>query len=84
MGAHPNISMDRFPKQGSTGQRVKVCFDRDTSKQIGGRMVRDDMEEPWLTVIRLDDGRIVLDSECQFAFGEPSRTTRWLTDLDAD
>jgi hypothetical protein len=32
-----------------------------------GTIVRDDNEPPWRTIIRLDDGRVVLASECQYS-----------------
>jgi hypothetical protein len=53
--------------QGSfLGKRVAVCFNYDTSRQIEGEVVRDDAEEPFETVIRLADGRLVRASECQY------------------
>lgn len=67
MGCHKNITIDKFPKHGEQlGNQVKVCFHYDTDNWIGGKIVRDDMEEPYLTIIRLDDGRHVLGSECQY------------------
>lgn len=70
MGVHRNIASDRFPKQGeSLGGRVLVFFQHDTARSIRGTIVRDDTEEPGLTIIRLDDGRHVLTSECQFLQG---------------
>jgi hypothetical protein len=47
--------------------RTRVCFNYDTSKTIMGTIVRDDYEDPWRTIISLDDGRVVLGSECQHA-----------------
>jgi len=59
------IDIDTFPKQGAfLGKRCDVCFNYDTSRQIRGVYVRDDAEEPWLMIIRLDDGRYVLSTEC--------------------
>lgn len=67
MGHHPNVAIDVFPKQGTyLGRRVIVCFNRDDTAVIGGEVVRDDIEPPNLTVIRLDDGRYVLGAECQY------------------
>lgn len=74
MGCVENITLDQFPKQRDwVGRRVTVCFHYDTSKTIGGEIVRDDMESPngddssGITIIRLDDGRHVLATECQYS-----------------
>lgn len=68
MGVETNISHTRFPKQGPhLGRTVFVCFNYDTSQQIRGTVVRDDYEEPWRTIIQLDDGRFVLATECQYS-----------------
>lgn len=65
MGVEHNVGIDHFPKQGSwQGLRTKVCFRYDTSRIIMGTVVRDDAEAPWKTIIRLDDGRFVLSTEC--------------------
>lgn len=67
MGAHDNISFDKFPKQGSYLLReVEVCFNYDTSKTISGVVVREDAEAPGLMIIKLDNGRHVLSTECQY------------------
>lgn len=67
MGVVPNITADRFPKQATiAGRRVAVCFHYDTSRQTPGTIVRADAEAPGVTIIRLDDGRFVLDTECQW------------------
>lgn len=67
MGSVDNITHDTFPKQGSwLGNKVKVCFHYDTNHRIGGVIVRDDVEEPFVTIFKLDDGRYVLSSECQY------------------
>ena len=67
MGCAANITAETFPKQGcQLGQRVRACFHYDTTKHVDGEVVRDDMEQPFLTVIRLDDGRHVLATECQY------------------
>ena len=66
MGVVQTVSFDSFPKQGSDlNKRTKVCFNYDTSNLIGGTIVREDREEPFLTMIKLDDGRHVLSTECQ-------------------
>lgn len=68
MGIVPTVGFDSFPKQGShLGKRVEVCFNYDTARRIGGNVIRDDVEEPGLTLIHLDDGRIVRSVECQYS-----------------
>lgn len=65
MGVVNNISSTKFPKQGSwLGKRTKVCFKYDAESIIMGTIVRDDLEEPYVTIISLDDGRVVLATEC--------------------
>lgn len=67
MGEHPNIAVDRFPRQGAyLGTRVRVCFNYDTSQTVLGRVIRDDAEEPGRMVIMLDNHRVVLATECQW------------------
>lgn len=48
------------------GKRVEVIFNYDTRHPIQGQIVRDDQEEPRFTIIKLDDGRYVLTTECQW------------------
>ena len=56
-----------FPKQGAfLGKKVCVCFNYDPEIQFPGVVVRDDAEEPGRMIIRLDDGRYVLSTECQY------------------
>ncbi len=67
MGVHANISAEKFPKQGSfVGKQVNVCFNYDSGRMFPGVCIRDDMEEPFLTIFHLDDGRAVLATECQY------------------
>lgn len=71
MGVHPNISHAKFPKQGDYyGHRCRVLFNY-SEPEILGRIVRDDVEDPFLTIIHLDDGRHVLTTECQYSPFEP-------------
>jgi hypothetical protein len=73
MGAHPKITIDTFPKQepetaiDGVGARVKVCFHYDSSRTIGGVFVRSDAEEPGKAIIKLDDDRYVLTTECMWS-----------------
>lgn len=67
MGSHSNISVTRFPRSGDyLGKQVNVCFHYDTSKTVVGTIVRDDVSPPFVTIIRLDDGRYVLGTECMY------------------
>lgn len=66
MGCVANVSHDKFPKQGSyAGREVNVLFNYQ-DPVLHGVMVRDDMEEPFVQIIKLDDGRHVLTTECQW------------------
>jgi hypothetical protein len=65
MGIVPNVGFDTWPKQGGLlGKRTEVCFRYDTTKTVMGTIVRDDHQEPWITIISLDDGRVILATEC--------------------
>ena len=67
MGIVKGIDYKSFPKQGKwLYAGVNVCFKFDTSNIITGKIVRDDIEEPFITIIHLDDGRYVLATECQY------------------
>ena len=69
MGIVKNITLNTFPKQrGWVGKRVKVCFHYNTEEVINGTIVRDDEEEPGLLIIKLDDDRYVLATECMYNF----------------
>lgn len=77
MGHIKNISYDSFPKQKdenykypnmAVGARVEVCYHFDISKTHMGTIVRDDLEEPFETIIKLDNGRYVRGVECQFNY----------------
>lgn len=77
MGIHQSITAGTFPRQGSMlGRRVRVCFHYDGSRWVEGTCVRDDAEEPGVEIFRLDDGRFVLSTECQY---QP--LARWARDL---
>jgi hypothetical protein len=67
MGVHPNVSHDRFPPQGDwLYKRVSVCFNYDTENEVPGQVVRDDTTDPGRMIIRLDDDRYVMSTECQY------------------
>jgi hypothetical protein len=62
----------RFPRQSEqVGFRTDVSFHYDTSRRVGGTVVRDDVEDPWRTIIQLDDGPLVLATECQYTPPRP-------------
>ena len=68
MGCVETIDMYRFPKQSEfVNQRVNVIFKYDTSRRIEGTIIRDDREEPFETLIKLDDGRVIRGTECQYS-----------------
>lgn len=68
MGVVKNISNNVFPRQGNQlHKRTNVCFNYDTSNLIRGTIIRDDLQEPFLTLIKLDDGRYVSATECQYS-----------------
>jgi hypothetical protein len=68
MGTHAMITAEVFPRQGRWLHRfVDVCFHYDTSKIVQGRIVRMDDEEPGKMIIKLDDGRYVLSTECMYS-----------------
>ena len=68
MGSVPTIDASKFPKQGrELNKTVAVCFNYDLSNQLRGVVVRDDAEEPFQTIIKLEDGRHVLATECMYS-----------------
>lgn len=71
MGCIRTIDFDNFPKQtNKLGKIVRVCFHYNTSRIRMGRVIRDDSDEPFRTIIQLDNGRIVDSTECQWSFAE--------------
>lgn len=68
------IGPKSFPKQGFfLGERVKVAFDETGSASVFGTVVRDDIEIPHVGIIRLDDGRHVLMTECYYMPADESK-----------
>jgi hypothetical protein len=68
MGTTTQIDADTYPAQGDyNGRRVQVCYNYDTARTVDGTVIRDDKTAPWLTIIRTDDGRTVLSTECQWS-----------------
>lgn len=69
MSVVKTISADRYPRQMDwLGKEVEVCFHYDTSATIRGKIIRCDIEEPGKMIIQLDNGWVVLSTECQYSF----------------
>lgn len=77
MGFVETIDYDKFPKQKdknykfpefAVGSRVEVCYHYNTNKKHLGTVVRDDIEEPFETIIKLDNGRYLRGVECQYSY----------------
>lgn len=67
MGCEKTIGAERWPQQGAYwGNQVRVCFDYDMTRTFLGLVVRDDAEEPGRMIIKLEDGRHLLSTECQW------------------
>ena len=72
MGCVSTITATNFPEQSQyINRKCWVCFHYDTSVWIPGVIIRDDREEPFETLIKLDDGRIVRGVECQYSNYNP-------------
>jgi len=72
MGVGETIGADRWPKQGDMlGQSVDVFFNYDSSRKLRATCVRQDIEAPHRTIFQLDDGRVLLATECQYFIGPP-------------
>ena len=69
MGCIKTITHEKFPKQSDRmiGQRVQVCYHYNTKHYHYGEIVRNDTEEPFETIIKLDDGRYLRGEECQYS-----------------
>lgn len=73
MGNHAAITATTFPRQSADVQKeVHVCFHYNTAVRLKGVLLRDDLEDPYRTVIQLCDGRVVLGTECQYTFPFPA------------
>ena len=66
MGEHTNVGYDTFPIQGKAlGREVDVIqkLSDGTEARLVGTVVRDDLEDPLVTMITLGDGDVVLGTE---------------------
>lgn len=73
MGVKENITADAFPRQGTfLGKTVEVMFHYNTSRAFPATVVRDDVDDPFVTILALDDGRYVLATECQYSLPKDS------------
>ncbi|MCV7360902.1 hypothetical protein [Mycolicibacterium neworleansense] len=65
--------LQRFPVQGRfKDRRVIVRFLGNPSATFAGRIVRFDVADPFVTIIKLDDGRYVLATECLYSLEQPT------------
>lgn len=70
MGVVVGIDHESFPKQSTynpPGTKVQVCFKYNTQHMLAGEIVRNDVEEPGVGIIRLSDDRYVLMTECMYS-----------------
>lgn len=68
MGVHKNITATAFPPQSAfVGKPTFVCFHYG-NEEFKAEIIRDDTDEPFRTVLKLEDGRVVLGTECQYKF----------------
>ena len=49
------------------GRVVTVKLNNETTS---GKIIRNDIDEPYITLIQLDDGRVIMASECQYSAKE--------------
>lgn len=76
MGNRAYMDADTYPAQSSdVGSRTDVCFRYDTSRCFPGTVIRDDVVDPYTTIIQLDNGRVVLAEECQYSVPRKPETT---------
>ena len=68
MGCHENIAADVYPEQTRyKGERARVFFHYETSREFAATIIRDDNDSPGETILQLDDGRVVRAVECQWS-----------------
>jgi hypothetical protein len=67
MSVHKNITRTKFPQQEHIGVEVAVTFHYDTKNPMRGHIVRSDVNSPFITIIKLVDGRYILSDECHYS-----------------
>ena len=67
---YENVTSSRFPKQceARLNRKVFALFHDDLMLRVPGTLVRCDEEMPYVTILKLDDGRFILDTECIFEY----------------
>jgi hypothetical protein len=77
MGVEINIGFNKFPEQGKLlGKRVAVYFNFDDYHPSVGTVVRYDVDEPYRTIVALEDGRYILGNECHINLMKNQR--KWM------
>lgn len=67
MGVVKNISIDEFPKQSDkVGKIHSLCFKYDPDRRVDAVCIRDDKEDPWMTIFQDVNGRVILATECHY------------------
>lgn len=67
MGYSKNIGVDRFPQQGQWANKIVCVRFHDEERTLRGKVVRDDIRDPYVMIILLEDGRHVLATECVYS-----------------
>lgn len=81
MGLVENISYENFPRQSKiVGQPVRVCFHYDSKHTLSGICIRDDLESPHMQIFQLEDGRVVLATECQVSYDHSLKLDGYVPD----
>jgi hypothetical protein len=62
------MKLRQYPQQSARiGQRVEVLFNDGTRFPLPGVLVRQDVEEPFVTILQLTNGQYVLATECPWS-----------------
>lgn len=63
-----DVGIYKVPNQSKdVGKQTKVIFNYDSTQKHEGVIIRDDIEEPFLTLIKLDAGPFIISTECQYS-----------------
>lgn len=68
----------QYPEQTkNVGRKVNVIFNYDINNSLIGTVIRDDAEDSYTTLFKLEDGRIINALECQYSIimDEPVKYT---------